>query len=242
MSSVRELLETAVPREPRAAVPAAELRGIAGRRTRRGQAAGVAVALAAVAVATVVGVRAFKPAPERNQVAVTPTVLPSVTPVITPPPSGAEFAALVGTRWIPDLVNTGVATTQAYPDDAGTAPRALITFEAGHVLVVDYVANGHTTTVRGTWLATSSTPAVDDRAAGALRISLSAPAGAPDDLTRLVNRLSLVAFYAMYASEGPPPSLTPFTMTGYSVANVSMVAIDLVKPGVVLPSPYPSRP
>jgi hypothetical protein len=246
MPSVRDLLETAVPLERDVAASPAELRAIGRRRQRRSQAVGVTVGLVSVVAAGVVAVTALGPRTTEGSVAVQPTASapswPSPTPTITPPVTGADFAALVGTRWIPDLVNTGVTTTQAYPDERGAAPRALVTFGAGHVLVVDYVENGRTTTVRGTWVATSGTPALDARALGSLRLTVTAPAGAPAALVRFVNRLSLAAAYGMVAGDGAPPSLAPLTMLGYSVSNVTVIAIDLVKPGVVLPSAYPQRP
>jgi hypothetical protein len=94
--------------------------------------------------------------------------------------------------------------------------------------------------VRGTWVATSDTPAVDARAHGSLLFTLPS-ASAPDTLVLLLNRLSLVTAYAMYVPDGPPPSMAPLTMSAYQKASSVFVA-DLVKPGVVLPAAYPRRP
>jgi hypothetical protein len=242
MPSVRHLLEAAVPREPGAALTAVEVRAIGRRRVRRSQVAGAAIAVMAIAVSSVGIVRSLapSPAPVRPTVTVAPSPHPSFRPLPAPSPTGPDFAGLAGTRWIPDLVGSAVSTRQAYPDEPGNAPRALMTFEPGHILVLDYIEHGRTTTLRGTWVATSDTPAVDARAHGSLFLTLPA-ASAPDTLVMLLNRLSLVTSYAMYVPDRPPPSIAPLTMSAYENASSVFVA-DLVKPGVVLPSSYPRRP
>ena len=245
MPNVRELLESAAPYDarPHASAPAAELRRLGQRRQRRSQAVGVVIGVTAVAL-SIVGIVRFV-VPLQGQVAPSTTTGPSprssFTPQPVPSPTGPDLGALAGTRWIPDLIGSGVSTVQAYPDEPGNLPRALMTFEPGHVLVLDYIERGRTTTVRGTWAATSDTPALDARTHGSLRLSLIAPPHAPSVLVLLLNRFSIVSSYAMYVPVGPPPSLEALTMSAYE--NASGVAVfDLVKPGAVLPSAYPRRP
>lgn len=240
---VRDLLESAVPREPRAALTAAEVRALGRRRTRRSRAVGAVIAATAIAMSGIGIVRYV--APSTDQLAPSTTVGPSprtsYSPTPTPSPTGPDFAALTGTRWLPDLVGGSVATRQAMPEEVGDAPRALLTFEPGHLLVLDYMEKGRVTTVRGTWAATSETPAVDVEAQGTLRLTLPVPARAPSTLVLLLNRLSLVSSFAMFVPENPPPSLAPLTMSAYSNAT-GILLVDLVKPDIVLPSPYPRRP
>jgi hypothetical protein len=243
MPNVRELLESAVPYDARGAAPAAEVRRLGRRRQRRSQAVGVVIGVTAIALSTVGVVRFVLPV--ADQVAPTTTVAPSprasFTPQPTPTPTGPELSTIVGTRWLVDLVDAQVATEQAYPEDTGSAPRALMTFEPDHVLVLDYIEKGRTTTVRGTWAATSESPALDGHAAGELRLTLATPSRAPATLVLLLNRASLVTSFAMLVPDNPPPSLAPLTMSAYSSVGGVFIA-DLVKPGLVLPSPYPQRP
>ena len=243
MPNVRELLESAVPYDLRGATPAAEVRRLGRRRQRRSQAVGVVIGVTAVALSTVGVVRFVVPV--ADQVAPTSTVSPtphaSFTPQPTPAPSGPELSAIIGSRWIVDIVGAAAATTQAYPEDKGGAPRALMTFEPDHVLVLDYMEKARTTTVRGTWAATSESPALDVNARGDLRLTLATPSHAPSTLVLLLNRISLVKSYAMFVPDGPPPYVANLTMSAYSNASGVFVA-DLVKPGYVLPSVYPQRP
>lgn len=240
---VRDLLESSVPRDPRGTLTAAEVRALGNRRSRRSRAVGAVIAVTAVAVSGIGIVRYV--APSTDQVVPPTTVGPgprtSYSPAPTPSATGPDFAALAGTRWLPDLVGASAATRQAMPEDTGSAPRALMTFEPGHVLVLDYMEKGRVTTVRGSWVATSETPAVDVQARGTLRLTLPVPAKAPATLVLLLNRLSLASSFAMFVPENPPPSIVPLTMSAYST-SVGMVVADLVKPGLVLPSPYPRRP
>ena len=243
MPNARELLESAVPYDLRGAVPAAEVRRLGRRRQRRSQAVGVVIGVTAVALSTVGVVRFVLPA--ANQVAPTTTVTPtpraSFTSHPTPAPSGPELSSITGSRWLVDIVAAAAATTQAYPEDKGGAPRALMTFEPGHVLVLDYMEKGRTTTVRGTWAATSESPALDVDARGDLRLTLATPSHAPNTLVLLLNRLSLVKSFAMFVPDNPPPSIAHLTMSAYSNASGVIIA-DLVKSGYVLPSVYPQRP
>jgi hypothetical protein len=244
MPNVRELLESAVPYDTRGVLPAAEVRRLGRRRQRRSQAVGVVIGVTAVALSTVGIVRFVVPVADvaRPATTVGPTARASSTPQPLPSPTGPELASLVGSRWLLDLVGSQVATQQAYPEDPGAAPRALMTFEPGHVLVVDYMEKGRTTTVRGTWIATSLTPALDEKARGDLRLTLTTPSHAPTVLLMLLNRLSLVSSFAMVVPDSTPPSsIAPLMMAAYSAVG-GVASADLVKPGYVLPSPYPSRP
>jgi len=243
MPNIRELLESAVAYDARGQVPAAEVRRLGRQRQRRSQAVGGVIGVTALGL-SIVGVVRFV-VPVQGQVAtstsVSPTPRASYSAQPLPSPTVPDFVALTGTRWIPDLVGSRVSTQQAYPDDPGNLPRALMTFEPGHVLVLDYMEKGRTTTVRGTWAATSDTPELDGRAHGFLRLTLVAPSHAPPVLTMLLIRLSLASGYGLYASDGPPPSLDGLSMTAYA-DNVGLAYADLVKEGVVLPAPYPRRP
>ena len=243
MPSLPELLESAMPNDVRTDVPAAEVRRLGDRRRRRSRAAGVVIGVTAVALSTVGVVWFVLPSstPSVPTSTVAPTPHASFDPAPSPAPTGPELSSIVGTRWLVDLVDAGAATTQAYPEQKGPAPRALMTFEPGHVLVLDYMEKGRTTTVRGTWLATSQSPALDANARGDLRLTLSTPAGAPQPLALLLTRLSLVTHVAMFVPDNPPPSIASLTMSAYAAAN-GLVLADLVKPGYVLPSPYPGRP
>ena len=244
MPNARELLESAVPYDLRGAVPAAEVRRLGRRRQRRSQAIGVVIGVTAVALSTVGLVRLVVPATDKvapTTTTVAPTPRASFSPVPTPAPSGPELSSIVGTRWLVDVVAAGAATTQAYPEDTGPAPRAILTFEDGHALVLDYMEKGRTTTVRGNWIATSESPALDVHAKGDLRLVLPTPAKAPPTLVLLLNRISLVTSFAMFVPENPPPSIAHLTMSAYSNASGVLIA-DLVKPGYVLPSVYPQRP
>ena len=243
MPNVRELLESAAPYDARAHASGAELRRLGQRRQRRSQAVGVVIGVTAVAL-SIVGIVRFV-VPLQGQVAPSTTTGPSprssFTPQPVPSPTGPDLGALAGTRWIPDLIGSGVSTVQAYPDEPGNLPRALMTFEPGHVLVLDYIERGRTTTVRGTWAATSQSPALDVDARGDLRLTLATPSHAPNTLVLLLNRLSLVKSFAMFVPDNPPPSIAHLTMSAYSNASGVIIA-DLVKPGYVLPSVYPQRP
>jgi len=244
MPNVRELLESAVPYDARGAAPAAEVRRLGRRRQRRSQAVGVVIGVTAVALSTVGVVRFVVPVADqvtRPTTTVAPSPRASYTPQPTPTPTGPELSAIVGTRWLVDIVAAAAATEQAYPEQAGDAPRALMTFEPDHVLVLDYMEKGRTTTVRGTWAATSESPALDVDARGDLRLTLATPSRAPATLALLLNRVSLVKSFAMFVPEHPPASIEPLTMSAYSNASGVLIA-DLVKPGLVLPSPYPQRP
>ena len=244
MPNARELLESAVPYDARGTAPAAEVRRLGRRRQRRSQAVGVAIGVTAVALSTVGVVRFVVPvadevAPSTTTVAPSPRA--SFTSQPTPAPSGPELSSITGTRWLVDIVAAAAATTQAYPEQKGDAPRALMTFEPDHVLVLDYMEKGRTTTVRGTWAATSESQALDANARGDLRLTLATPSHAPSVLVLLLNRLSLVKSFAMFVPDNPPPSIASLTMSAYSNASGVVIA-DLVKPGYVLPSPYPQRP
>ena len=243
MPNARELLESAVPYDLRGATPAAEVRRLGRRRQRRSQAIGVVIGVTAVALSTVGVVRFVLPV--ADQMAPTTTVSPtphaSFTPQPTPAPSGPELSTITGSRWLVDIVAAAAATTQAYPEDKGGAPRAILTFETGHALVLDYMENGRTTTVRGNWLATSESPALDVHAKGDLRLVLPTPAKAPQTLVLLLNRISLVKSFAMFVPDNPPPYVAHLTMSAYSNASGVVIA-DLVKPGYVLPPVYPVRP
>lgn len=240
MSSVRELLETAAPPAARPATSALEVRRAGDRRRRRSQVVGAVVGVAAVTTAALVGVRIVGPT-------ATGPVPPAATSP-TPTPSSTDgqlpVRALEGTRWIPDLVNTGVTTTQGYPDDRGDLPRALLTFERGGVLVLDVMLPGRpTTTIRGSWTATSSEPALDPLLEADLHLDLVAPAGASDEVLSLVSRLTTIATAEGYLPTGPPPSMEAMSLFLYGRMHTGVLGIiDLVRPGVVLPSPYPSRP
>ncbi len=243
MTNVRELLESVVPKDEHDHLRGADVRRLGRRRQRRDQAVNVVVGVTAAAVSIVGVVRFVAPISSRGLPSTTIGPSPRASSTARPAPTltGPDFAALNGTRWIPDLINAAVSTQQAYPDERGNAPRALVTFEPGHVLVVDYIEDGRTTTVRGTWVATSDTPEVDVRARGLLRLSLATPPNAPSVLVLLINRLSLVSAFAMFTTNGPPPSLEALTMSMFHDA-VGLVAVDLVKPDLLLPSPYPLRP
>ncbi len=244
MSSVRELLETAAPPTPRPTASSAELRRLGDRRRRRSQVVGAAVAVAAVAAAGLVGVRVLEPAapPPDRAVAATPTPTPTSTP--TPAVAQLPVRALEGTRWIPDLVTMGAAATQAYPDEPGARPRALLTFERGGVLVLDVMLPGRpTTTVRGRWAATSAAPALDPLLEADVHLDLVAPPGAPTAVVSLVSRLTTIATAEGYLPPDAPPSMSPLALFLYGRMHTGVLGlIDQVRPGAVLPSPYPTRP
>lgn len=240
MSSVRELLESAAPAPQRAPLPAAEVRRRGDRRRRRGIAVGAATAAAAVACASLIGLRLVEaPASRSDRAAVgTPSPVPSRTLNWTP------LRALEGTRWVPDLVAMKATGTQAYPDESGRAPRALLTFEKGGVLVLDVMLpDTPVVTVRGTWEAVSTWPDLDETLLANVTLRIEAPAGAPDPVVALVSRLALVATAEGHEVGMPPPSLEPVTLFLYGSMHTGVLGvIDQVRPDAVLPSPYPSRP
>ncbi len=241
MSSVRELLESAAPAQQRAPLAAAEVRRLGDRRRRRGYAAGAVVAVAAMGLASVAGVRVLD-ASGRHDVAVGRPTAPS-----TPVPSLQPVRAIEGTRWIPDLQLLGITTTQAYPDEKGSRPRALLTFAPDGVLILDVMLPGApTVTVPGSYLvtteATSSAGLTPDLRAQ-VSLDLTAPDGASDVVAGLVARLDLVTTAEGYLPETPPRSLEPMTLFLYGPTKTTVYgALDLVRSDAVLPSPYPSRP
>lgn len=240
MSSVRELLETAAPPAPQPTSSSAEVRSLGDRRRRRSQVVGAVVAVTAVTAAAMVGVRVLAPAAPRQDRAV------ATTPTPTPTPTQAQLrvSALEGTRWIPDLVAMGAAATQAYPDEPGDLPRALLTFERGGVLVLDVMLPGRpTTTIRGRWTATSAVPTLGPLLKADVRLDLVAPPGASVAVVSLVARLTTIAAAEGYLPTGAPPSLEALSLFLYGPMRTGVLGlIDQVRPGAVLPSPYPTRP
>jgi hypothetical protein len=244
MSSARELLEQAAPSEVRAPLPAAEVRRLGDRRRRRGNAVGALVAVAAVSAAAVVGVHVLDgaaPAPSA------PVTQPTPTPAPSRPDGQQPVRALEGTRWIPDLVLFSATTSQAYPDETGDRPRALLTFEADGSLVLDVMLTGRApVSVRGSWTVTAdagSSAALTPSLRARVGLDLTAPDGAPQAVASLVARLDLVTTAEGYLPEGAPPSIEPMTLILYGPNHTTVYGvIDLVKKDVVLPSPYPSRP
>ncbi|HET7902133.1 MAG TPA: hypothetical protein VFL59_13185, partial [Candidatus Nanopelagicales bacterium] len=70
-----------------------------------------------------------------------------------------------------------------------------------------------------------------------------APAGTPDAILTVVSRLLLIRTAEGYSSSGAPAALTGLTLWLYGTSHTTVYGgIDLVKPGAVLPSPYPARP
>ncbi len=240
MSDLRDLLERAVPRETAPAFLASEIRALGRRRRRRNRALGAAVSVVAIATAGVLGVQFVRgvPAPARPATGVT---VPAPSPSASPSLAGPEFSGLVGTRWIPDLVSTGISTTQDYPGDPGAGPRAMVTFGADHRLTLFFTAGGRTTTIRGTWSATSTTPLPTAESRGAIRIALDAPPGVSGTLAALVAHLEMTTDYAMWRPTDPGPYLSPLTMVAYRYAVVSL-ELDEVSPSAHLPAPYPTGP
>jgi hypothetical protein len=236
MSDLRDLLERAVPRETAPAVLASEIRAIGRRRQRRSQIVGAAVSVVAIAAAGVLGVQFVRgaPAPSRPAIGATsPAPAPSLT--------GSEFSGLVGTRWIPDLVSTGISPTQAHPGEPGPAPRAMVTFGADHRLTLFYAADGRTTTVTGTWAATSETPQLDGESRGGLRLALTAPPGVSGVLEVLIAHLELTTDFAMWQNPDPGRSPAPLAMVAYR-QSVASLELEQVSASTHLPAPYPSGP
>lgn len=240
MSSVRELLETAAPPAARPTSSSAEVRRLGDRRRRRSQAVGAVVAVTAVAASALVGVRVLAPAAPRQDRAV------ATTPTPTPTPTQAQLpvSALEGTRWIPDLVTMGATTMQAYPDEPGDLPRALLTFERGGVLVLDVVLPGRpTATIRGRWTATSTAPTLDPLLEADLHLDLVVPPGAPNAVVSLVSRLTTIVTAEGYRPQDAPPSMASMSLYLYGPMHTGVLGlIDLVRPGAHLPSSYPARP
>ncbi len=240
MSSVRELLETAAPPAPRPTSSSAEVRSLGDRRRRRSQAVGAVVAVTAVTAAALVGVRVLAPAAPQPDRAV------ATTPTPTPTPAEPQLpvSALEGTRWIPDLVTMGATTMQAYPDEPGDLPRALLTFERGGFLVLDVMLPGRpTTTIRGRWTATSAAPALDPLLKADVRLDLVAPPGASTAVVSLVSRLTTIAIAEGYLPQDAPPSMASMSLFLYGRMHSGVLGlVDQVRPGAVLPSPYPTRP
>lgn len=243
MSSVRELLEKAAPVAPGSPLAASEVRRLGDRRRRRSTALGTTIAVGAVAAAAFVGVRALDGATTSPP----PVSRPTTTAVPTPAEPTKAVTALEGTRWIPDLVLLKAATTQAYPDEKGNRPRALLTFRKDGALVLDVVLPGEApVSVVGSWWATvpaSSSAELTTSLRADVSFDLTAPDGADPAIAALVAKLDLATTVEGYLPDGAPPSLEPLTLLLYGPSRTTVYgAIDLVKKDAVLPSPYPSRP
>ena len=243
MSSVRELLEKAAPVAPGAPLAASEVRRLGDRRRRRSTAIGASIAVGAVAAAAFVGVRALDSA----TTGAPPVSRPTTSTMPTPAEPTKPVTALEGTRWIPDLVMLKATTTQAYPDEKGNRPRALLTFGTDGALVLDVVLPGKApVSVVGSWWATvpaSSSAELTTNLRADVGLDLTAPDGADPAIAALVAKLDLSTAAQGYLPEGAPPSLEPLTLFLYGPSGTTVYgAIDLVKKDAVLPSPYPSRP
>ena len=239
-TSVRELLERAVPREVVPAPLAAEIRAIGRRRQRRTQALSAVVAVAAVSAAAVVGtqVMSSSPTPTPGPVASSGTRSSSATPSATESPRGTDLTGLVGTRWIPNLIDSAITTTQAFPGEGGPYPRALLSFEKNHVLTLDYSEGGKSWTLHGTWKVEGPSSVLSIQSAGAITLDLSAPPDATETLTLFVNRAQLASSYAMWNIQASS-TYSGLRLLPYSSANVNMLALDQLTASAVLPSSYP---
>lgn len=243
MSSVRELLEEAASSASTAPLPAAEVRRLGDRRRRRSTALGASIAVGAVAAAAFVGVRALDPGPTTGPPVSGPTTRESPTPsAATRPVTGLE-----GTRWIPDLVMLKATTTQAYPDEKGTLPRALLTFEADGRLVLDVLLPGRApVSIVGSWSATtpaSASPELTPQLRATVSLDLTAPDAAPPEVSAIVAKLDLATTAEGFLPAGAPTYLEPLTLFLYGPSHTTVYgAIDLVQADAVLPAPYPSRP
>jgi hypothetical protein len=238
--SVRTLLESAVPRETVPAPLAAEIRSIGRRRQRRTQAFAAVVAVAAVSAASVVGVQVMNasPAPTPGPFASSGPQSPTSTPSPIESTRGTDLIGLVGTRWIPNLIDSGITTTQAFPGDSGPYPRTLMTFGKDHVLTLYYSEGTKHWTVTGTWQVQGRTPDLSVQSAGAITLHITAPPDATDTLNFLINRAQLSVAYAMW-NIGGDSTFSGLRMLPYSAANVNMLALDQVRAASVLPSSYP---
>jgi len=236
--SVRALLETAVPRETVPAPLAAEIRAIGRRRQRRTQAISAVVAVAAVSAAAVVGTQVLTATPTPRPGPAASSGSRSATPSESPTVSGTDVTGLVGTRWIPNLIDSSVTTSQAFPGDSGPYPRALLTFSKDHVLTFDYSEGGKSWTLRGTWKVLGQSSALSVQSAGAITLDLTAPPDATESLNLVVNRATLAISYAMWNVQATK-YCTGLRMLPYSAANVNMLALDQVPASAVLPSSYP---
>lgn len=243
MSSVRELLESAAPAQQRAPLPAAEVRRRGDRRRRRGYAGGAVVAVAGVGLAAFVGVQVLDSSGRHDQ----PVGRPTTSAPSTPLPSLQPVRDIEETRWIPDLQMLGITTTQAYPDEKGNRPRALLTFASGGVLVLDVMMPGEpAVTVRGSYLVTTDakvSAAISPALRAQIALDLTAPDGASAEVTALVARLELVTTAEGYLPADAPPSLDRMTLFLYGPTHTTVYGeLDLVRGDAVLPSPYPQRP
>lgn len=236
MSSVRELLEQAAPAAPRGAPPASEVRRRGDRRRRRGVAGGVLVAAVAVVGAVVLGAALLQPGARPG---------PDGQPTAGQSLNWRPVRALEGTRWVPDLVAMGVVDEQAYPDEKGEHPRALLTFEPAGVLVLDLMLPGRpTTSVHGSWKATSTWPELGAALRADVRLVLVAPPGASPEVTGLIARLNVATTAeGMVVGGGVPPSLVGVVLFLYGTTHSFVYGVlDQVRTDVVLPAPYPARP
>jgi hypothetical protein len=113
------------------------------------------------------------------------------------------------------------------------------------VLVLDVMLPGRpTTSIRGSWSATSTWPEIGAALRADVRLALVAAPGAPNEVVALVSRLSVATTAeGLVVGGGVPPTLTGVTLFLYGTTHAFVYGVlDQVRPDAVLPSPYPSRP
>ncbi len=236
-TSVRELLERAVPREVVPAPLAAEIRAIGTRRRRRTQAAGAALAVAAVAAGTVVGVQVMgAPGPA-------PVPVGSATSSHSTSPSATEKRYAVrdlgGTTWVLPLSWMGVSAVEAWPGDAHPkGPTATFEFATDHSLTIRYVENAKPYTITGTWEAWTPDPSglLDSAPRSFIKYHVqTAAVTLPESLQFLVARAQMVGYFGMQFEPHPARSYLNGRMLVSFAENVVNVFMYQVRPGTQVP-------
>ena len=236
-TSVRELLERAVPREIVPAPLAAEIRAMSGRRRRRTQALGAVIAVAAVTAGAVLGVQVMgAPGPA-------PVPVGSATPTRSASPTATEprYAVrdLGGTTWVLPLSWMGVSAVEAWPGDAHPkGPTATFEFGTDHSLTIRYVENAKVYTILGTWEAWTPDPSglLDRTNRGVIKYHVpTASVTSPESLQFLIARSQMVGYFGMLFEPHPARSYLKGRVLTSFAANVVNVFMFQVKPGTHLP-------